>query len=61
MDKNVKTGPVSTDEARAILGADQFRQGGGWGKLGGKDVYLCTGAHKDGSSGWAILQIGRSF
>ena len=61
MSNTIKIGPVTNEQALAILGADKVRAGGGWGKLHGKDVYLCTGAHSDGTAGWRISQIGRSF
>lgn len=59
--KNATIGPVTAEQATEILGARKFREGGGWGKINGQDVYLCIGAHKDGTSGWRINQIGRSF
>ncbi len=68
MEKNaLKLGRVSNETALSILGEAKYKNGGGWGKVGDEDVYLCTGAHKDGlrdligTSSWAIKQIGRSF
>lgn len=62
MEKNaLKLGPVSDETAQSILGVQKFKDGGGWGKFNGRDVYLCCGMHKDDTFGWAIKQIGRSF
>lgn len=56
-----KIGPITSHQAFAILGADKHRQGGGWGKIDGTAVYLCTGVHKDGTNGWKIMQIGERW
>lgn len=58
---NIKLGPVSKDFALTVLGVQKFRDGGGWGKFDNQDVYLCIGAHSDGTSGWTIKQVGRNF
>lgn len=54
-------GPVTPEQALEILGPGRYRDGGGWGRLNGREVYLCTGAHRDGTAGWAITQVGRDF
>lgn len=54
-------GPVPENFARLVLDSQKFADGGGWCRVDGKDIYLCSGAHKDGTSGWAIKQVGRSF
>lgn len=59
----VAIGPVTNEQAKAILSSSAYGGGGGWGKIGGMDVYLSRGCHRENPSviGWSIEQIGRSF
>lgn len=56
-----KEGPVTAEFAKSVLSEVQFQTGGGWTKIGRYDVYMCCGAHKDGTAGWKIVQVGRTF
>lgn len=56
---DLKNGMALTKEqARTILGADKFREGGGWGLVDGVKVYCHQGAHVDGTGGWKLHSIG---
>jgi hypothetical protein len=53
---------IGKDVMSDVVAATILRQGGGWfaADLGGWrtcSVYVCTGCHKDGTSGWKVTEV----
>lgn len=48
---------LTEEEAKAALDAVAYAQGGGWFRFAGRNIYVCTGCHRDGKVGWQVKEI----
>jgi hypothetical protein len=57
--------PLTEDDARLLLSVRAYAEGGGWFTLGGTEetrcaeamIYICRGTHRDGLTGWRVLEV----
>jgi hypothetical protein len=50
---------ITADTAMAILGKQKFNQGGGWGTLGSREVYVVFGCHRETPTklSWRVKEV----